>query len=507
MKLITSLLFFLTCFNLHSQTSCNNWLYLPSYGSFVTVGDLDITGDQLTVEAMVNSINLGKNKTKPGHLVSKHTYSENVNYSLFISACELTTSITGYIALGDNCEIYENNTYHVAMVYNGKTLRFYRNGELIEEKECRGKMVTNDLETTIGQVAGNLRPQNNQVNGYVNEVRIWNIARTQNEIRNFMNKPLPSPKTISGLKGYYTFDDLTNKQGNSNYDGKIQGKAKINQTNINCDLSFNNNIKIFAAGKTTFCEGDSVRLELEKGYKYDWFRNEELIKGEQGNSIKVYKSGTYTAKQIDGSCSKFSDPVIVNVINFPSKKISASDTVFKNGNKITLTASAENVTYTWNNNSKEKVLSADLPGSYFVTLDNQGCKINSDTIVLKKQNLNDFVSYKVRKNEVLKVIPVKDSATINLDFLDYRTLDGDIISVYVNEKEILSNQLLSKKPLTVKVVVNKMNPIVEVKIVAENLGTIPPNTAMMQYKLNGKLYETQIVSSGQKNAIVKFMIK
>ena len=33
---------------------CNNWLGLPSQPSFVSIGDLDITGDQITIEAEFN---------------------------------------------------------------------------------------------------------------------------------------------------------------------------------------------------------------------------------------------------------------------------------------------------------------------------------------------------------------------------------------------------------------------------------------------------------------------
>ena len=34
--------------------NCNNWLFLPSYPSYVAIGDLDIPGNQITIEAEIN---------------------------------------------------------------------------------------------------------------------------------------------------------------------------------------------------------------------------------------------------------------------------------------------------------------------------------------------------------------------------------------------------------------------------------------------------------------------
>ena len=50
-----------------------------------------------------------------------------------------------------------------------------------------------------------------------------------------MNTSLPNPTTQVGLLAYYTFDDLTNKQGNATWNGTLGGAAAINQTNPNCN--------------------------------------------------------------------------------------------------------------------------------------------------------------------------------------------------------------------------------------------------------------------------------
>ena len=51
-----SLPFFYCLFSsiISSAQICNNWLYLPSFPSYVAIGDLDIPGNQITIEAEIN---------------------------------------------------------------------------------------------------------------------------------------------------------------------------------------------------------------------------------------------------------------------------------------------------------------------------------------------------------------------------------------------------------------------------------------------------------------------
>ena len=215
-----------------TPVSCNNWLFTPSYPSYARAGDLDVSGNQITVEATYNRTFPFNSGVFPGHLVSKHTDVSNVNYSLFPNGCAITTT-NGYKSTFENCGLSLTKTYHVAMVYDGSFLKFYRNGFLLSQVACTGNMITNDLLTTIAQYAGS-NTLDEQFLGYVNEVRIWNVARTQAQIQTYMNSSLPSPTTIPGLRGYYTFDNLLNKQGNAAFNATLVGPSTINATNPNC---------------------------------------------------------------------------------------------------------------------------------------------------------------------------------------------------------------------------------------------------------------------------------
>ena len=220
--------------NVHSQ-SCNNWLKTQLVGQSVKIGDLDVVGNQMTVEAEINRIfpYVGT-YIYAGDIVSKHAGPPNANYLLRPNNVEITTT-NGYFITPPICNIELNKTYHIALVYNGTSLKFYRNGFLMSQVAATGDLFQNDLITTIGDYAYST-PVGTNFLGYINEVRIWNVARSQVQIKSFMNIALPSPTTQPGLLAYYTFDGLLNKQGNSTWNGTLTGAASINNTNPNCIL-------------------------------------------------------------------------------------------------------------------------------------------------------------------------------------------------------------------------------------------------------------------------------
>lgn len=109
-----------------------------------------------------------------------------------------------------------------------------------------------------------------------------------------------------------------------------------------------------------------------------------------------------------------------------------------------------------------------------------------------------------RANELVREIRV-DTGTIRLDFYDNGQIDGDTISVYVNNMPVVSNQRLTAKPITVNVKIDLKRTQQEVIMVGENLGTIPPNTALMIVNAGEKRYQLYLTSDEKKNALVRFI--
>ncbi len=220
-------------FNKPANLPCNNWLHIPNYSTtdYVSIGDLDMVGDKITVEASFDAdTNYFLPSTISYDLVSKHTDPSNCNYLLRPVHVGITTT-NGFFDI-QSCDYKPKKINHAALVYDGSTLKFYRNGFLMGSKPASGNLITNDLITKIGNYSfGSLA---GALKGYMNEVRIWNIARTHDEIKTYMNSPLPNPTTQAGLVAYYTFDDLNNKQGNTAWNGTLNGAATINNTIPNC---------------------------------------------------------------------------------------------------------------------------------------------------------------------------------------------------------------------------------------------------------------------------------
>lgn len=144
------------------------------------------------------------------------------------------------------------------------------------------------------------------------------------------------------------------------------------------------------------------------------------------------------------------------------------------------------------------------------TMDNKS-SCPPGTIVLTRYDKSSFKpEFKLppaltkRKVELVKEIKV-DTGSITIDFYDNGTIDGDTISVFVNNMPVVSNKRLSLKPVSIDVRINLKNKEQEVIMVGENLGTIPPNTALMIINAGGKRYQLYLTSDEQKNAMVRFI--
>jgi hypothetical protein len=109
-----------------------------------------------------------------------------------------------------------------------------------------------------------------------------------------------------------------------------------------------------------------------------------------------------------------------------------------------------------------------------------------------------------RKTELVKEIKV-DTGTIKIDFYDNGQIDGDTISVYVNGSPSVSRKMITAKPVSMTIKIDLKRTEQEVIMVGENLGTIPPNTALMIINAGDKRYQLLLTSDDKKNAMVRFI--
>jgi len=111
------------------------------------------------------------------------------------------------------------------------------------------------------------------------------------------------------------------------------------------------------------------------------------------------------------------------------------------------------------------------------------------------------------KESAFKEVPEieVDTGTIRLDFYDNATTDGDSISVLVNGRMVLTHQKLTAHPITTYVKIDLNNTFQEVEMLAENLGSIPPNTALLVVTAGSKRYQLSLSSTQEKSAKVRFV--
>jgi len=134
----------------------------------------------------------------------------------------------------------------------------------------------------------------------------------------------------------------------------------------------------------------------------------------------------------------------------------------------------------------------------------------SKTIPAVRQNHKIVAStptiLKTRENALVRQI-VTEAGEIKINIYDNGEIDGDTVSIYHNNTLIRSRMRLSQKPISITLNVDASQPHHEIIMVAENLGSIPPNTSVMIVTTATSRYEVFISSSEQKNAKVIFDLK
>jgi hypothetical protein len=127
--------------------------------------------------------------------------------------------------------------------------------------------------------------------------------------------------------------------------------------------------------------------------------------------------------------------------------------------------------------------------------------------VIKKDPLpaaKPEVKFTQRNNSLLKTIEVENE-TFRVDLYDNGEIDGDTISLMYNGRTLLSNKRLSDKAITLTLNAEKNQEVNELVMYAENLGSIPPNTALMVVTDGNNRYEVRITSDTQKNGAIRFV--
>ena len=278
------------------------------------------------------------------------------------------------------------------------------------------------------------------------------------------------------IKGYFDpatneavwWDDqlLEEKVGKLNTPGKI---PYLSSADFNCPGSD----KMFLDGNASL----KHRRDKQEGPVHLEKTDQTLFPDEWDFIIENYTAGANDPYYIDSVSSIASTPVIVAVEKTIQQK--------ERSNPI-----ENNETVKVKDPSVERLEPVKVvPGQ--ATIEKQ--------LTVKKTIEEEF---KIREKIIATDIPITGDS-IELRFYDNAEIDGDSISLFLNNKLIFQHIRLTAAAYIVKLPVNALNENNELVMVAENLGSIPPNTSYMLAIVNNKRYEAMLKSTEETSAVIK----
>jgi len=139
---------------------------------------------------------------------------------------------------------------HIAVTFDGTTMRLFVNGEQVHSSQAAAGMTP--ISEPVRYIGENFQ-------GKIDEVRMWNVARTQAEIQANMNKTLVGNET--GLEAYYPMDvnnnwEIIDKSPRANH-------AKITNTEILSRFISDNSSCSNGPDGTTSCPYPTIRSALD----------------------------------------------------------------------------------------------------------------------------------------------------------------------------------------------------------------------------------------------------
>lgn len=178
----------------------------------------------------------------------------------------------GGFSVDGNLKLTLNKWQHVAATYDGSSTKLYIDGLLdITSSAFSGSITPNTDSLFIG-VDRNGTVKNYFFEGYIDNVRLWNVARTQEQIRSHMYIPLQIKNptgNYAGLVGSWLMDwNGTDWSGSVNNNGILRNvnyvyleNKPVNHYDFNNALSLDGNSYMAAPNENDFNATTAITIE------------------------------------------------------------------------------------------------------------------------------------------------------------------------------------------------------------------------------------------------------
>lgn len=111
-----------------------------------------------------------------------------------------------------------------------------------------------------------------------------------------------------------------------------------------------------------------------------------------------------------------------------------------------------------------------------------------------------------REREIQHTI-ILDTSFIRIDLYDNGEIDHDTVTLQLDGKTIVRSQRLSLKPVSLRLELSKEPAEHLLEMFADNLGSIPPNTALLVLTCKKNRYELNLSSNEKVNGSVKLIVR
>ena len=220
---------------------------------------------------------------------------------------------------------------------------------------------------------------------------------------------------------------------------------------------------------------------------------------EKVSSLLTVNNPKVDTKNIDTQKKKaiIAQKTITNNKTAPSKstKIDAPNTILNasiSANKIPPSVEKKNIQATVNS-----IIETDTDE---VVVENEATPTSTTTQnSIRNQPINLPWVLVGRENKLIKKI-ITNSKMVSIDLFDNGTIDNDTIIVFDNKKLLVNKKRLSYKAIHLEFNFTENSREHEVIIVAHNMGTVPPNTALLLLKDGKNRQEYFITSTNKINA-------
>lgn len=128
--------------------------------------------------------------------------------------------------------------------------------------------------------------------------------------------------------------------------------------------------------------------------------------------------------------------------------------------------------------------------------------------IAQRKVINYVVENQFKQRETIVANEIEvESDSVRVDFYDNGEIDGDSISVFFNDQLLAFSQRLSTRAIHFNLALDSTKSYNEISMFADNLGSIPPNTALMIVTDGKKQHEIRLSSSLDKNAAIRIRKK